>query len=88
MRPRPKYKVGDILEYWDVPSGMTTYSIVVDVIGSSCGFPKCKRCNNGKNTYLLKPVQGGEVDDYSIKQVDMIFKHQSTNCHRGWRRVG
>lgn len=89
MKRKPKYKVGDVLEYWQVETNYIRYVMVAGVANIDCGWPDCKACKKGINAYLLKPMDDNPVEDWSIRDVDMVgWGRIARECNFGWRKVG
>jgi hypothetical protein len=82
---KPKYKPGDILEYWFQVPGFseTTYHLVVAIKDIPCKEKKCKFC---KNRYILQDLSSGEVMDYHFYLIDT--KKIPSPLMFGWRKVG
>lgn len=88
MRPKPKYKIGDLLEHWTRRDKERYYYLVIDIYVEKCGNPKCRNCPNRLSTYKLKDMKSGEVESWDLYTVDMLGWGGSNRlCYRGWRKV-
>jgi len=87
MRKRLKYKVGDILEWWQQDrinnKHLCNYYIIVDV--------KNEKTLHGNTIwyYYMKPViEPGEIFELRSSGVDMTLKTRYVRiCLEGWRKV-
>ena len=92
MRKRIKYKVGDIIELWDVNDldAPTTENYII--IGVEDGFFWSHRNppdEEKKKFYMLKHMSTGDVIKLHVDRVDMRkWGRYSRLCREGWRRVG
>jgi hypothetical protein len=90
MKPRPKYKVGDVIERWNIYpfASFAYYYLVVGIyVDHACALRHCKLCKRSSKVYNLKRVDTDNMIEYDVKIVDMLDWRYHFRCYKGWRKV-
>ena len=90
MRRKPKYNIGDIIEFWDKELPEMKFLITDIRIIKNCTKKKCSMCKRNSYTYFVKPINMDTAITFALaREVDMVeWNRQTVHCNFGWRRIG